>query len=507
MRQALKTATVMLLAAMLAACGSKSTQPGSPHTENLGEQPRLDTPILLGEGDQQVLLQNSQFWSGIEMFGADAGFNYAEIAPTDDGNFNITSRTVIRMRLLQQDKELVYDITETIAPDLTLQSFRHRHNSDGYIQVTEGHVSNNELHLSVHNASGTHKESHTMEQPLYAYSASSMYPALHGLSQGEEYSYMVYDNESRKPMLLQQQVQALEVSPVDGSTPAWRIQSNLKGIYSTAWIDTGFNPIQESTLNGNIIVTAMSEEQAIEVLARASINKSENLIDFSIIHTDPLPMAEQMNSLDISFTDVPDSFTIPITDGRQSCARENSDSMNCHIRVNSSHDGIPPMATDTASTTVINTDHPDIQQLAHDITSTEKTADARINDIILWIVQNIASEAVDAFTAVDVLQSRRGECQGQSMLYTSLARAVDVPTRVVNGMVYSQEHGGFLYHTWAESWDGKGWRSVDPTLRQNLADATHIRLSYGAEADDIVPLIHIIGRIKAEIIAYTHHER
>jgi hypothetical protein len=87
------------------------------------------------------------------------------------------------------------------------------------------------------------------------------------------------------------------------------------------------------------------------------------------------------------------------------------------------------------------------------------------------------------------------------LLYAAFARAAKIPTRVVNGVVYSKNHQGFLYHTWAESLVDGRWMAIDPTLRQIPADATHIKLIEGERMGDLLPLVDLIGHIKIEIIA------
>ncbi|HVN72478.1 MAG TPA: transglutaminase-like domain-containing protein [Desulfomonilia bacterium] len=81
---------------------------------------------------------------------------------------------------------------------------------------------------------------------------------------------------------------------------------------------------------------------------------------------------------------------------------------------------------------------------------------------------------MDVFTAIDVLDRGKAECQGHAFLYAALARASGIPTKVVNGIVYSDDFGVFLYHTWVESCIGDSWVTVDPTFSQIRPDATHI---------------------------------
>jgi transglutaminase-like putative cysteine protease len=69
-------------------------------------------------------------------------------------------------------------------------------------------------------------------------------------------------------------------------------------------------------------------------------------------------------------------------------------------------------------------------------------------------------------------------------------------------MVYSDSHGGFLYHTWAESFVHGQWLAVDPTFGQLSADATHLKLNEGEALADLLNLLDYVGRVRISIEAY-----
>ena len=61
-------------------------------------------------------------------------------------------------------------------------------------------------------------------------------------------------------------------------------------------------------------------------------------------------------------------------------------------------------------------------------------------------------------------------------------RAAGIPTRVVNGMVYSRAryHGvsnAFMPHSWTLAWADGRWQSFDMAL--DTFDSTHVALSIG----------------------------
>ena len=87
-----------------------------------------------------------------------------------------------------------------------------------------------------------------------------------------------------------------------------------------------------------------------------------------------------------------------------------------------------------------------------------------------------------------------------------LEKATGRVQRVVNGVVYAPEHGGFLYHTWNEVWiAGEGWRPVDPTLAQPRADATHLALAVGESAAALAPLAGMVGRARVLEVGGVAH--
>ena len=120
--------------------------------------------------------------------------------------------------------------------------------------------------------------------------------------------------------------------------------------------------------------------------------------------------------------------------------------------------------------------------------------------LLVWIKENIKQEPVDVFTALDVLDGKKAECQGLALLYTAFARALGIPTRVVSGIIYSRRYQGFLYHAWTESLVNGRWIAVDPTFQQMPADATHIKFIEGENISDLLPLVNLIGKIKLRIV-------
>jgi hypothetical protein len=102
-------------------------------------------------------------------------------------------------------------------------------------------------------------------------------------------------------------------------------------------------------------------------------------------------------------------------------------------------------------------------------------------------------------SALQVLDSRQGDCNEHTVLYVAMARALGLPARTAVGLVYLE--GSFFYHAWPEVWLGE-WVAVDPTFGQYPADAAHIRFVVGGLAQQ-VEIIRLIGRLNIEVLEFT----
>lgn len=154
-------------------------------------------------------------------------------------------------------------------------------------------------------------------------------------------------------------------------------------------------------------------------------------------------------------------------------------------------------AAELAATPLIQTADPRIVRVAREIAAGETDPVAvagRLND---WVYRTLEKEITLSMpSAVQVLESRRGDCNEHTVLYIALARALGLPARTAVGVVHLD--GRFFYHAWPEVWLD-GWVAVDPTFGQVPADAAHLRFLVG-DLSRQVELIRLIGRLRLEVI-------
>jgi len=159
----------------------------------------------------------------------------------------------------------------------------------------------------------------------------------------------------------------------------------------------------------------------------------------------------------------------------------------------------PPPSVYLEESFSIKSKDPAAASLAREIVKGEADPLRAARLIHTWVFKNIEKvRAVSLPVSTEVLRTRKGDCNEHAALFTALARAAGVPSRVALGLVYG---GGSLhYHAWSEIFAG-GWIAVDPTLGQFPADASHIRLLAG-DLDRQSRIISVLGKIKIEGLEY-----
>jgi hypothetical protein len=369
-----------------------------------------------------------------------------------------------------------------------------------------GKLTDGRLEVEIISRNQISRETYPFDGKLYPTSIIGLYPVLHGLELGRHYSYQVFDGETQTITTITQEVLAYEESDLFHGK-AFRIKTRLQNQVATTWIDDKGKPLFEMSLGGILISSLESENMAKKFLAQAAINKGDVLLDFSLIRSDTRILEpERVKLMEVALSDIKVELSMP-EDEIQRCERKGEE-VFCQISVQRLEDykdtgaGDPAGAEQYLRPSYVVPSHDRlIRNIAREITADTKLTLERIRVLVEWIQKNIEQKPVDVFTALDVLSGKKAECQGHSFLYAAFARALDIPTRVVNGIVYSTGYQGFLYHTWAESLVNGRWVAVDPTFGQLPADATHIKLIEGERPSDLLPLVDLIGQLQVRIIS------
>jgi hypothetical protein len=98
-----------------------------------------------------------------------------------------------------------------------------------------------------------------------------------------------------------------------------------------------------------------------------------------------------------------------------------------------------------------------------------------------------------------VLKTREGDCNEHAVLFTALARAYGIPTKIYVGLVNLQGFA-YFYHAWCAVWLG-AWVPVDPTFNQYPADIGHLKLKEG-ELSEQAKVLKVVGKLKIDVLDF-----
>jgi transglutaminase-like putative cysteine protease len=107
-------------------------------------------------------------------------------------------------------------------------------------------------------------------------------------------------------------------------------------------------------------------------------------------------------------------------------------------------------------------------------------------------------------TASEVAKTHSGDCSEYAVLLAALGRSLNIPSRVVVGLVYSKPLGAFGFHMWNEMYINGTWVPMDATLGQGGIGTGHLKLGHtpleNGLADPIFfTLPKVLGKLKIQI--------
>lgn len=443
-----------------------------------------------------------EYWTGIIFNGEKIGFSHQQFLP-DQHRFLISSEAALRLRFLVVDKQFAAVTHDWVDASLNLQNLDYEYKIDKSRRLIKGSVYNNQLVLEVSDGEHTDTKELKFDGELVPLNAIYLYPVVHGLQVGRQYNYQVFDGESLAIQPVEQTIVAYQSSKLFDEK-AFRVETEMMGLTTTTWLDASGLPQFELSLRGTLISALEPEKYAKEYITKAALAKSDHLISYSLIPvTNTIEDPRNLQSLSIRLSGIPETFELHDT-SMQQCLQENSTWL-CRIQTDAAtgttvqtssaattaHDVLPSFTVNSTAQAII--------ELGNEIAATATEAEDQVQRILAWMNENIEKDYIDSFNALDVLRQRKAECQGHSLLFAALARSLDIPTRLLNGVVYAEEYDAFLYHTWVESYIDNRWQAIDPTFGQRHADATHIALIEGEETAELTALLTIIGVLQIEV--------
>ncbi|NKJ23556.1 transglutaminase-like domain-containing protein [Dyella sp. SG609] len=143
----------------------------------------------------------------------------------------------------------------------------------------------------------------------------------------------------------------------------------------------------------------------------------------------------------------------------------------------------PPQPEDLRANDWLQSDAPAIRALAAEAVGTAVDNRQKMRRLRSFVSHYITQHGLDIgyASALEVVNTRQGDCTEYAVLLAAMARAQGIPARVVTGMVYADRYAStsrvFVPHEWVQAWVDGRWQSYDAALRR--FDSTHIALDTG----------------------------
>jgi hypothetical protein len=433
---------------------------------------------------------------GIFYRGEKIGYAHQTIDPKSDG-YTIRDQSNLRLQLLGKTQNISTRVDTEVDQEWALELFDFQLTSADVQFKARGKVRAGYLDLEIDSAGQRSKKEILLQQRPYLLAALKPYVVTQQLEPGKQHYFSTFD-----PATLSQQTTTITIEGRENLRlgarlePAIRIRQQFKGISVTSWLDGSGRTLKEESPAGLSLLRQSPEEA--RSLAGARSVPLDLIAQTSITPSSPIPDSGRRRLLRLKLSGV-DIRNFALDGGRQrldndqlQIRREETKSQGLRIPVRDRR-----LSAYLESTPFTQSDHPRIRALAQQIVAGESDARKAALRIKDWVYVQIAKEpTVSIPTALEVLRTRRGDCNEHTVLFNALARAAGIPARTAVGVVYLR--GAFYYHAWSEVWLG-AWVTLDSVLNQFPADVTHIKFIEG-EIDRQIDILQLIGNLKIDVI-------
>jgi hypothetical protein len=154
--------------------------------------------------------------------------------------------------------------------------------------------------------------------------------------------------------------------------------------------------------------------------------------------------------------------------------------------------------------TYIQSDDKSLVDLARKIVGGETDAWKAALLLERWVYDNVTDKNLDTgfATAIEVAETRSGDCTEHSVLLAALLRATGIPSRVVAGLVGFGK--SLVGHMWTEVHIGE-WIPLDATRGKGGVGADHIGLAVSSLGDAslsdlFLGISPILGKVNVEVV-------
>lgn len=434
-------------------------------------------------------------WFGIYQQGRKIGYAHTRVAPEGD-TYHIFEESELDVLVLGTVQRVKTAINSYTTRNFLLKYFDFSMQSDAASMEIKGAVVKNRLVLDIITGGQTRKESIRLKDQPYL--SPNVKPALvlMGLEQGRKYRFPLFNPATMNTEDAYITVEAKESIKVgDRELPVYKLRESFQGMEALSWVTEDGETIKEESPLGYVLL----KETMTEALKRDKEGPVVDIISLTMVPSDPIEKSGETKYLKARLRNAP-LQGYDLNGDRQALTEDAIViTAEAHLAPYTLPYAGKKLDKYLQPTALVQSDDARIREQSAKILAKEKDAAAAARKLNDWVYDAIQKKPVVSIpSALEVLKQRVGDCNEHTTLYTALARAAGIPTRMTAGIVYMKN--GFYYHAWPEVWLG-GWVAVDPTFHQFPADATHIRFVTG-NLDRQSEILKLVGKLRVEVLDY-----
>lgn len=444
--------------------------------------------------------EDSEEWMGIYFQNKKVG--YVNTIHRKEGDFHrIIEKSFLKLKVMERVREVRTLVNSLFDTRGIIKSFNFRIDSGDINLEAEGVAKGKDLIIKLKTGGISREEIIPLSGSVYLPQSIRLFFKEKKLKKGEKFSINLID-----PSILKTGDMTFEVLGEDRiiwegtNVHVFKVKSSFMGIESISFINDNGEVLKEEGPLGTTAVRESKEE---------AINKGwgrEEETDFILATAIPVnevisdPSSLSYLKLRISGIDLE---TLDLNRGRQKLSgnileirKENVTDENYKASYSLPYrDG--EFAEYLKSSALIQSDSQEIISLARKIINNTKDPIIASTMISRWVFNKLEkTPTISIPSAVEVLRTKKGDCNEHAILFTALARSAGIPTKIAVGLVYQK--GYFFYHAWNEVFLGE-WISIDPTFNQFPADVTHIKLAEG-DVWEWLKITNVVGNLRVEIL-------
>lgn len=440
---------------------------------------------------------------GIYLRDAKIGYVYSKQEALTDG-YRFVQKSTMKLSLMGSEETFATSMDARTDSSLGVKEFTFDISSRQHSFYAKGSSEGARLKITIESAGRTQsREIEVKDNPILS-SALSQWVWGQSPQPGQSWQVTVFE-----PTILattKVNVKALSYDTIllgNGSrVPAMKFETSMMGLRSEVWLDSTGTSVKEEQQPG-IVMMRESREKALEAVSDEA--KLDLLSFFAVKADSTIDSPRTLNELVIKMEGLDSSENLSFSSPTQKVTR-----LERGLKITITRPDTASLKRTTlplsepreflGSSVYIQTDDDEIKRTAAQIAGTDTDAAAVSLKLVKWVYANLRKRATASVpSAVEVLETREGDCNEHAILLAALARSVGIPTKINVGLVYLE--GAFYYHAWNSFYIGDTWIPVDATFGQFPADPTHVQLHEG-ELDEQARVLSVVGNLKIQVLSY-----